>query len=47
MRMFACDLYVGVPLLASIAAYDVVFPVFDCVIDFKCHVKFTSACFVI
>ena len=47
MRMFASALYVGMLLLAPIAACDVAIPVFDCVMDFKCLVKFTSACFVI
>ena len=32
MRMFACALYVGMLLLAPIAACDVI-PVVDCVID--------------
>ena len=31
MRMFACALFVGMLLLAPIAACDVVIPVFDCV----------------
>ena len=46
MRMFAFALYVGMLLLAPIAACDVVIPVFDCVIDLSV-VKFTGACFVI
>ena len=35
MMMFACALYVGMLLLAPIAAGDVVIPVFDCVIDLQ------------
>ena len=31
--MFACFLYVGMLLLAPIAACDVLIPVFDCVMD--------------
>ena len=46
MRMFACALYVGMLLLAPIAACDVVLPVFDCVMNLSI-VKFASACFVI
>ena len=37
MRMFACALYVGMLLLAPIAACDVVIPVFDCVMDLKVY----------
>ena len=46
MRMFTYALYVGMLLLAPIAACDVVIPVLDCD-GFKCLVKFASACFVI
>ena len=33
MRVFACALYVGMLLLAPVAACEVVIPVFDCVMD--------------
>ena len=47
MSIFAFAMYVGMLLLAPIAACDVVISVFDCVMDLSV-VKFTtSACFVI